>query len=319
MSTLSRRGPNANTPAKLPGIQTARIGDANTRQAVEALREWVEVRLGSRGDPFERAATQRDLSRLVDRIVVLESSVGAASEAGGASGSSTISASLATPSRTVNTLQQDVLARTGAVAATAQTLRNDLSAVLTRLGLVEEQVVALTTSLFDEFTARRNVFTAAQTTDAEVVELYDTGSGMEAYPDGSVSTTFYVLATDDFELNPPSAMSDGTTYTIVVQQDDIGGHTPHFGAGFAFDGVAPPFGASPGEMTVVTGVAITGFFNGELRQVLAATVQKGFDLSRVQTVGVSRGAGAATGRTLGPYTWLSTGIAAGSSVATGAT
>lgn len=61
MSTLSQRGPNANTPAKLPGIQTSRVADPVVRQSLEALREWVEVRLGSRGDKWERAVTARDL------------------------------------------------------------------------------------------------------------------------------------------------------------------------------------------------------------------------------------------------------------------
>lgn len=64
MSTLSRRGPNANAAAKLPGIQTSRVHDPAVRQALEALREWVEVRLGSRGDKYERAVTLRDLETL---------------------------------------------------------------------------------------------------------------------------------------------------------------------------------------------------------------------------------------------------------------
>lgn len=68
MSTLSRRGPNATTPAKLPGIQTSRIEDPNLRQALDALREWVEVRLGSRGDKWERAVTERRLEERLAEI-----------------------------------------------------------------------------------------------------------------------------------------------------------------------------------------------------------------------------------------------------------
>lgn len=60
-STLSQRGPNATTPAKLPGIQTSRVADPAVRASLEALREWVEVRLGSRGDKWERAVTAREL------------------------------------------------------------------------------------------------------------------------------------------------------------------------------------------------------------------------------------------------------------------
>lgn len=69
MSTLSQRGPNATTPAKMPGIQTSRVADPSTRQALEALREWVEVRLGSRGDKWERAVTER---RLEERLTQLQ-------------------------------------------------------------------------------------------------------------------------------------------------------------------------------------------------------------------------------------------------------
>lgn len=75
-TTLTRRGPNANRPARLPGLQTSRVADPNVRQALDKLREWVEVRLGSRGDEFERAVTKRELDPLIDalvrRIAVLE-------------------------------------------------------------------------------------------------------------------------------------------------------------------------------------------------------------------------------------------------------
>ena len=66
--TRTSRGPNAATSAKLPGIQASRIDDIPTRQAIEALREWVEVRLGARGDPFERAVTKRELLSELDKF-----------------------------------------------------------------------------------------------------------------------------------------------------------------------------------------------------------------------------------------------------------
>lgn len=59
---LSTQGANAKTPAKLPGLQALKRGE-DPQQAIEALREWVEVRLGSRGDPFERAITLRELEQ----------------------------------------------------------------------------------------------------------------------------------------------------------------------------------------------------------------------------------------------------------------
>lgn len=68
MSNLTQRGPNANAPAKLPSLQAARAQDPNVQKALEALREWVEVRLGSRGDRFERAVTFRDLVSELDAL-----------------------------------------------------------------------------------------------------------------------------------------------------------------------------------------------------------------------------------------------------------
>lgn len=65
MSTpkLVAKGAFAKAPAKLPALQALRGGDPEVRKAVEAIREWVEVRLGSRGDPFETAVTLRELTQ----------------------------------------------------------------------------------------------------------------------------------------------------------------------------------------------------------------------------------------------------------------
>lgn len=65
---LTNRGANANQPAKLPGLQGMRLADPQAQRAFEAIREWVEVRLGARGDAFERAVTQRDLEQRLKPI-----------------------------------------------------------------------------------------------------------------------------------------------------------------------------------------------------------------------------------------------------------
>lgn len=59
---LSAQGANAKASAKLPALQAMRKGD-DPHAAVEALREWVEVRLGSRGDKYEKAVTLRELQQ----------------------------------------------------------------------------------------------------------------------------------------------------------------------------------------------------------------------------------------------------------------
>lgn len=60
---LNALGASVKTPAKLPALQGARVDDPQVQKALESIREWLEVRLGSRGDPYERAATVRDLQQ----------------------------------------------------------------------------------------------------------------------------------------------------------------------------------------------------------------------------------------------------------------
>ena len=68
MTSLSQRGANANNGAKLPGLQGMRLTDPQAQKAFEGLREWVEVRLGSRGDKYEKAVTLRELEKLLAPI-----------------------------------------------------------------------------------------------------------------------------------------------------------------------------------------------------------------------------------------------------------
>lgn len=49
-------------PARLPAIPYVRTGNQGLDRFIEAVREWIEVRSGARGDTYERALTLRDLS-----------------------------------------------------------------------------------------------------------------------------------------------------------------------------------------------------------------------------------------------------------------
>lgn len=93
MSRLTNRGPYANQPVKLPSLQAARAQDPNAQRALEALREWVEVRLGSRGDFWERAVTQRDMEQAIEvlrtRLAALEAAAGVVAGAAASTASST--------------------------------------------------------------------------------------------------------------------------------------------------------------------------------------------------------------------------------------
>lgn len=64
-----QRGAWAETPPRLPQLQATRLADPQVQKAIESLREWVEVRLGSRGDESERAVTLRELNRLLEDVV----------------------------------------------------------------------------------------------------------------------------------------------------------------------------------------------------------------------------------------------------------
>jgi hypothetical protein len=77
MSRLSNRGANANQPAKLPGLQGLRVDDPQVQRAVEALREWVEVRLGSRGDKYEKAVTLREFEQETNPLKTKVEALGA--------------------------------------------------------------------------------------------------------------------------------------------------------------------------------------------------------------------------------------------------
>ena len=84
MSNLTNRGRNAVSSggARLPALPaSSAITDPAVRSQLELIREWLEVRLGARGDRFERAVTFRDLDPIVlgldRRITALENESGA--------------------------------------------------------------------------------------------------------------------------------------------------------------------------------------------------------------------------------------------------
>ena len=67
-TNLTARGARANTAARLPALPASTAVDPARRQWEEMVREWLEVRLGARGDFYERAVTHRELKDQLDRI-----------------------------------------------------------------------------------------------------------------------------------------------------------------------------------------------------------------------------------------------------------
>lgn len=73
---LAAKGANAKAPAKLPALQASRAADADVRKSIENIREWIEVRLGSRGDPYEKAVTLRELEQALAPLRALLTALG---------------------------------------------------------------------------------------------------------------------------------------------------------------------------------------------------------------------------------------------------
>lgn len=96
-ANIGHRGQNTSRAAKLPGLPAVRTGNAALDGFLEAVRERLEVRDGSRGDPYERAVTVRDLVdaglpvRALNKSVMLTlGSTGAQQGAGGGGSSSAL-------------------------------------------------------------------------------------------------------------------------------------------------------------------------------------------------------------------------------------
>lgn len=95
-ANMGQRGQNTSRVAKLPGLPAVRTGNAALDSFLEAVRERLEVREGSRGDPYERAVTVRDLVdaglpvRALNKSVML--TLGPAGAQQGAGGGGTSSA-----------------------------------------------------------------------------------------------------------------------------------------------------------------------------------------------------------------------------------
>lgn len=59
------RGQNAATP----GLGASRADDPDVRRQLDAMREFIEVKLGTRGDPQQRAVTVRDLEQALTDLL----------------------------------------------------------------------------------------------------------------------------------------------------------------------------------------------------------------------------------------------------------
>lgn len=144
MTSLTQRGARASAPARLPALPASTASDPQRRAFEEAVREWLEVRMGGRGDFFERAVTFRDLvpqvEELTNRLESLETAR-----------STDNSATVASLQAQVNSLQIAVRNLASALQAEADNARFNLLATEKKLansqeGGLDASLVTLTAS-----------------------------------------------------------------------------------------------------------------------------------------------------------------------------
>ena len=113
------QGASNTQPAKLPAINIPATADPALRQALEAIKERLEVREGARGNPYERVVTLRDLDGMGLSAGSSSSASAAATRLGAGAGDSSPGKSpfsndeAGDIGKTINALQRDI--RNGAL------------------------------------------------------------------------------------------------------------------------------------------------------------------------------------------------------------
>lgn len=200
MSNLTQRGPYASRGAKLPALQAARAQDPAVQRALEQIREWLEVRLGARGDRFERAVTFRDLAIELEQLRTDLSSAAATST-------------------------------TTTTAAGGGDWQGAVDALSERLDTLTTNAAAGTSGALNEVAAlRADLSTAVRTLiDAATIAV-----------DASQGFNFRVVLGGNRTLGNPTGMRSGQQITIRIKQDGTGSRTLAYGSKYKFPGGTVP-------------------------------------------------------------------------------
>lgn len=257
MSTLTRRGAFANSSAKLPALQAARAQDPAVQQALEQIREWLEVRLGARGDRFERAVTFRDLTTelqaLEARLAELIASAGAS--AGTEVGAATVEQledlrSTVTDLRSAfDALSSSLTAQVGSAIARAAAAGDFSSNTSTS---VDSEVVLFSgtggkTGKRASGTGFAKLASGVLSAQAASAARADLGEKVQALTDGatisvdaSLANNFRVTLGGNRTLANPSNLIDGQVLNFRIKQDGTGSRTLAYGSKYKFPGGAAP-------------------------------------------------------------------------------
>lgn len=276
-TNLTRRGPNAAAPARLPGLQTARVADPNVRQALEALREWVEVRLGSRGDAFERAVTHREydpqvsdlLARLraIDEILLTLSgttSTGTASSGDLSSLRSQLQAAIVDYQAKDTAIRAQATATAAALDSGLEILRRMILDLESTVGGDITQLRALLgtpSSVVGALLSTVNVFTANQS--VQEVTLVD---GATVTINAALGNNFELTLGGNRTLANPTNLTKGMVINLVLRQDATGSRTVTWGTTWDFGLAGTPVlstGASKVDF-------VSAYYNATAGKLLAS-------------------------------------------------
>ena len=205
-TNLTGRGPNATTRAKLPALTAPRLDDPQVQRALDSIREWLEVRLGARGDYYERAVTFRDLEQQLD---ALRTSLASTST------SSTASTDLSSVVALIAQLRADM-------DQADATLTSAINILSNRVGSGGTGTVDLTT--VNQWLANQSVLTVSLT-DAATISV-----------DASLGNVFRVTLGGDRTLANPTNLTDGMVLDFIIVQDATGGRILGFGSKYWFSG-----------------------------------------------------------------------------------
>ena len=193
---IKQPGASTGKETKIPAIPVVRTGNRELDQHLQAVKEYIEVREGSRGNPFDRGATMRDLATALNNSQIVGNAT-------------TVAVPTATQAATNISSPSETAKIRADIARTERTLRGSIEELNQRFGdlsLSAAQTQALAGSArYTRAKLEEDLATGA----AKIISGATSGTAvMELAPDGS-----YVL----FKHKDANINGLGAGYTGVVR------------------------------------------------------------------------------------------------------
>jgi hypothetical protein len=193
---IKQPGASTGKETKIPAIPVVRTGNRELDQHLQAVKEYIEVREGSRGNPFDRGATMRDLATALNNSQIVGNAT-------------TVAVPTATQAATNISSPSETAKIRADIARTERTLRGSIEELNQRFGdlsLSAAQTQALAGSArYTRAKLEEDLATGAAT----IISGATSGTAvMELAPDGA-----YVL----FKHKDANINGLGAGYTGVVR------------------------------------------------------------------------------------------------------